>query len=179
MKKGIGYSVVMVLLTIAFTTSIWAQNGRTNVIWARTTTENIVLDGQLTENSWSKAESLVVEYGNMEHLIPGSGYRLETGIEPSDPTHAVIKFLVNGNKLYVAVDVKDSSVGGGLFNRFDGFLINIRNHADPNRPAPPFEYFYGWVTETWADTSLDSVGALLRMGCSNGSAWHFQQRYTA
>ena len=160
MKKGIGYSVVMVLLTIAFTTSVWAQNGRTNVIWARTTTENIVLDGQLTENSWSKAESLVVEYGNMEHLIPGSGYRLETGIEPSDPTHAVIKFLVNGNKLYVAVDVKDSSVGGGLFNRFDGFLINIRNHADPNRPAPPFEYFYGWVTETWADTSLDSVGAL-------------------
>jgi len=57
--------------------------------------------------------------------------------------------LVAGNNLYLAILAKDASVGGGLFNQFDGFLMNLRDHSKPDRPAPSAEYFYGWVTEGW------------------------------
>lgn len=137
-----------------------AQNlERPNLIWARSTDETIVLDGQLTETSWAVAESIKIVYGETSALLGGSGYRIETGVEPIDPTEATIKFLVNGNNLYMAVHVKDQSVGGGMFNKFDGFLMNMRDHSSPNRPAPNFEYFYGWVTESWADPATGEVGA--------------------
>lgn len=133
---------------------------RPDVIWARNTSDPITLDGKLDEAAWSKAESITLKYGDNNHLIPGSGWRKEAGVDPSDPTDATFRFLVNGTNLYVAATVKDSSVGGGLFNRFDGFLMNLRRHEVPDRPAPPFEYFYGWVTEPWADTTLGLPGKL-------------------
>ncbi len=132
---------------------------RPDAIWARTTTEEIVLDGELNESAWQTAEAVRIQYGRNEDLIPGSGYFHERGVVPSDPTDATLKFLVNGNNLYLAIEAKDQSVGGGLFNQFDGFLMNMRNHDSPDRPAPPFEYFYGWVTEGWADPATGEVGA--------------------
>ncbi|MCI0493861.1 T9SS type A sorting domain-containing protein [candidate division KSB1 bacterium] len=132
---------------------------RPNLIWARTTSETITLDGKLDEPGWQAAESVRLQYGKTADLIPGSGWHDESGVKPSDPTDAVIKFLVSGNNLYMAVVAKDSSVGGGLFNQFDGFLMNMRDHSKPDRPAPNFEYFYGWVTETWADPNTGNVGA--------------------
>ena len=132
---------------------------RPDAIWARATTEAITLDGKLDEESWSKAEYIRVKYGETSDLLPGSGYRLESGVEPNDPTDVTYKFLVNGNKLYMAAIAKDKSVGGGLFNQFDGFLMNLRNHATVDRPAGSFEYFYGWVTEGWADPNTGLKGA--------------------
>ncbi|MDZ7271932.1 MAG: hypothetical protein ONB17_09985, partial [candidate division KSB1 bacterium] len=133
---------------------------RPNVIWARATSEPIVLDGRLDEVSWQKAESVRLQYGKSSGLIPGSGWKDESGVKPSDPLDATLKFLVSGNYLYMAAVVRDSSVGGGLFNQFDGFLMNMRDHSRVDRPAPPFEYFYGWVTEGWADPNTGNVGAL-------------------
>jgi len=132
---------------------------RPNLIWARTTTDDITLDGKLDEAAWGKAESVRLQYGKSSDLIPGSGWKDESGVKPSDPLDATLKFLVFGNNLYMAAVVKDSSVGGGLFNQFDGFLMNMRDHSSVDRPAPPFEYFYGWVTEAWADSTTGEVGA--------------------
>ncbi|MBN2093358.1 T9SS type A sorting domain-containing protein [candidate division KSB1 bacterium] len=132
---------------------------RPNLIWARTTTETMTLDGKLDEAAWGKAESIHLEYGKSSALIPGSGWKNESGTEPTDPTDATIKFLISGNNLYMAVVAKDSSVGGGLFNQFDGFLMNLRDRSKEDRPVPPFEYFYGWVTEGWADPNTGNVGA--------------------
>jgi hypothetical protein len=41
--------------------------------------------------------------------------------------------------------VSDKSIGGSKdFNRFDGLLMNLRNHAAGTYPAPDAEYFYSW-----------------------------------
>jgi len=160
MKRGLTLVAMVVVALAIMAGAVLAQSlERPNVIWARTTSEAITLDGKLDEASWQKAESVRLQYGKTSDLIPGSGWHDEQGIKPSDPTDAIIKFLVSGNNLYMAVVVKDSSVGGGLFNQFDGFLMNLRDHSKPDRPAPNFEYFYGWVTETWADPNTGNVGA--------------------
>jgi hypothetical protein len=119
----------------------------------------MTLDGKLTEAAWQNAESVRLQYGKSSALIPGSGWRNEGGVNPSDPTDATIKFLVSGNNLYMAVAAKDASVGGGLFNQFDGFLMNLRDRSKADRPVANFEYFYGWVTEAWADSNTGKVGA--------------------
>ncbi|KAA3609203.1 MAG: T9SS C-terminal target domain-containing protein [Calditrichaeota bacterium] len=132
---------------------------RPNVIWAKQTTETITLDGMLNEPGWANAESIRLQYGKTGSLIPGGGWVEERGTPPSDPTDAIVKFLVKDNGLYMAVEAKDKSIGGGLFNQFDGFLMNMRDRSSPNRPVPPFEYFYGWVTEGWADPATGDIGA--------------------
>ncbi len=116
-----------------------------DVIWARRTTAPITLDGVLNEAAWAKAESVLVVYGQ-DAGEPGSGWKVEAGnFIATDSTKAVLKFLVKDNQLYFAAVVKDSSVGGSKdFNRFDGFLMSLKNHADPAFPKPPAEYFYSW-----------------------------------
>lgn len=153
----------LALMTVCVVLTVESQPKRTDAIWARTVPAGtITLDGLLNEPAWAKAESLVVKWGQ-NNGDPGSGYRGEAGLNggttPTDPTNAVIKFLVSGDSLYVAVICKDSSIGGGLFNQFDGFLMNIRDRSKFSRPVPPYEYFYGWVTETWADTLTGLKGA--------------------
>jgi hypothetical protein len=153
---------LLIIVNFAFGQTLKRQDA----IWARTAPPNsITVDGKLDEPAWAKAESVVVYYGKSSG-IPGSGWKDESGVKPSDPTRAVLKFLVSGNNLYIGAIVPDSSVGGGLFNMFDGFLMNMRDHAKSRRdpaghyfPAPPFEYFYGWVTESWADPNTGKVGA--------------------
>jgi hypothetical protein len=139
--------------------SVQAQFGRQDSRWARTAPAgSLTVDGMLTEAAWAAAESVIVEFGAYSGL-PGGGWRWENGVQvPSDPTYAVAKFLVAGDKLYVGIKVWDKSIGGGLFNHFDGFLLNIRDKSKP-RPAPATEFFYGWVAETWADTNTGHVGA--------------------
>src|SRR6185436_1104407 len=62
-----------------------------------------------------------------------------------DPTNATIRFLTVGNVLYMGAYVRDKSIGGSeVFNRFDGFLMSIKNHSNSIRPSPPTEYFYSW-----------------------------------
>jgi len=127
-----------------------AQAPRQDVIWARSTGgAPITLDGVLDEPAWANAESHIIRY-RYDSGIPGSGWKDEIASPiASDSTYAVIKFLTVGNQLYMGAFVSDSSVGGGGdFNRFDGFLMSLKNHATAFNPAPPAEYLYSWWYQT-------------------------------
>ena len=152
-----GYLAALVLLaTLGAAVPALAQTARKDYVWARSTNgAKITLDGNLNEPAWAVAESVHVQYG-VDAGIPGSGWRPESGILPIDPTYATIKFLTEGDSLYVSFFIKDKSIGGSnLFNRFDGLLMALKDHSAPNRPSPPSEYFYTW----WFPE--DSIAALM------------------
>ncbi len=150
MKLRVTACVLLVfVLCSALTAS--GQARREDAIWARTYTGTITLDGVLNETGWSRAESVTVRYG-IDAGIPGSGWKIEGGVLPQDSTYAKLKLLVAGNQLYLGAEVHDKSVGGSRdFNRFDGFLMALKDHMDPNAPKPPAEYFYAW----WYPTQTD------------------------
>ena len=155
---------IVLCLFVASSLTMYGQMiKRSDVVWARTTTNTITLDGKLTEPDWAKAESIQVMYGQ-DNGMPGSGYNTDGyAKQPTDPIRATIKFLVNGDSLYVAVVCKDSSIGGGLWPgpaMFDGLLIDLRNKSVTDRPVPSGEIFYGWVAESWADSNTAHKGAL-------------------
>jgi hypothetical protein len=145
-----------------------AQTPRKDYAWARSTAgAPLVLDGVLNEAAWAQADSVVIKFGQ-DNGIPGSGYFFESGIAPSDPTYATLRFLTVGNYLYMGAYVRDKSVGGSnTFNRFDGFLMGIKDHSTSQRPAPPLEYFYSW----WYPE--DSLAAL-----QQGRGPNFRGRWT-
>jgi len=154
---------VLAVMFVAFAVSVGAQT-RTDAIWARTTSNPITLDGKLNEADWAKAESLRISYGK-DNGMPGSGYTTDGwGVVPTDPlNNAVVKFLVNGDSLYVAVSVKDSSIGGGPWPgpaKWEGVLSNMRNKSKTDRPVPNGEIYYAWNTEGWADPATGNVGAM-------------------
>jgi hypothetical protein len=138
---------VGVLLLGAVTTLTASATNRPDAIWARNTADlgAPVLDGVLNEPAWATAESLKVVYGK-DAGIPGSGWKLEAGMAtPNDSLKATLKFLVSGDYLYLGAEVKDRFVGGSKdWERFDGLLMSLKNHADPGAPKPPVEYFYSW-----------------------------------
>lgn len=142
--KTLRTTIAVCSLLIVATTS-WAQSGRPDVLWARFTNgAPITLDGVLSEPEWALAESVVVQWATVTG-IPGSGFRAEGGTLPSDPTYAVIKVLAKDNQIYMGATVFDKSIGGDpTFNRFDGFLMAIKDHLSGSHPAPPDEYFYSW-----------------------------------
>ncbi|NNE10540.1 MAG: T9SS type A sorting domain-containing protein [Gemmatimonadetes bacterium] len=155
MKQLFRITPFAIFALLIFGASAYAQAPREDAVWARTTDgAAITLDGVLDEAAWAEAESLTVQWGQSAG-IPGSGWKAEVGFLPVDPTYATIKFLVDGNQLYLGFTVSDSSVGGGPdFNRFDGFLMAIKNHEDTLvAPKPPGEYFYSW----WYDACPDSM----------------------
>jgi hypothetical protein len=138
-------AIVVLLAGVLAAPSAWAQAARKDAIWARSTAgAPITLDGNLNEAAWSTAESWVLRY-HADAGIPGSGYKDEAGFPGSDSTNAILKFLVVGNQLYMGATVPDKSIGGsGQFNRFDGFLMAMKDHAASGFPKPPAEYFYSW-----------------------------------
>lgn len=135
----------LAMAAVALAAPAGAQAPRGDVIWARSTNgAPIVLDGVLDEPAWAAAESVVIRFG-INTADPGSGWKVEGGLPLKDSTRAVLKFLTVGNVLYIAATVRDSSVGGSdTFNRFDGFLMGVKDHANASRPAPVSEYFYAW-----------------------------------
>ncbi len=146
------------LLVSVITALTVAQPKRPDAVWGRQVPAGtITLDGLLNEPAWAKAESLSLKW-NGNAGDPGSGQFKENGVDPTDPTDATVKFLVGANnKLYIAVYAKDKSIGGGLFNQFDGILMDLRDkkNKDANTGmARPVEIFYGWVSEDWADNTL-------------------------
>ena len=122
-----------------------AQPPRQDVIWARSTAgQPLVLDGVLDEPAWAKAEKKIIQY-RRDAGVPGSGWKDESGVVLTDSLYAELKFLVVGNQLYMGARIPDQSIGGdSIFNRFDGLLMSIKDHSDPNAPKPPAEYFYSW-----------------------------------
>jgi len=144
------------VLTIAFAVPAGAAPSRPDAIWARSTNgAPITLDGVLNEPAWAAAESTVIRFG-IGSGVPGSGWQYEGGHVPSDSTYAVLKFLTVGNQLYMGARVKDKSIGGSpTFNNFDGFLMDLKNHADPGYPKPVSEYFWSWWNEPGTGTPLN------------------------
>jgi hypothetical protein len=127
------------------------QAVRKDAIWARTTATAPVLDGVLNEYAWSRAESTIVRFG-VDNGIPGSGWKYEAGVGAQDSTVATLKLLVSGNQMYLGARVRDKSIGGSLeFNRFDGILMAIKDHAVADAPKPPAEYMYTW----WYPETMD------------------------
>lgn len=144
-------TILILCMVLGGMVSASAETERQDAIWARTTSEAITLDGVLDESAWDTAESWVIDYA-VDAGAPGSGWKTESGWQPSDPTHATIKFLVHENQLYMAAIVEDQSIGGSLeFNRFDGLLMGMKNHAAEGFPKPQNEYMYTWWHEELAE----------------------------
>lgn len=123
----------------------YGQATRQDAIWARSTAgAHITMDGRLNEAVWSNAESMIVKY-RVNAGNPGSGWKEEGGILAKDSTLATLKFLTDGDTLWLGAYIRDKSVGGSdVFNRFDGILMALKDHATLNRPSGPDEYFYSW-----------------------------------
>lgn len=149
MKRGL-FTALLVSAVLGF--ALPAQAARPDVIWARTTNgAPVTLDGNLDEPAWALAESVFISYQG-DAGIPGSGWKPEGGFLPTDPTRATLKFLVNGNNLYMALTLPDSSIGGSTnFNRFDGLLMALKDHLATSAPAPVAEHFYVWWNPTVPD----------------------------
>ena len=129
--------VLLACAVLALAIPAFAQTPRLDAIWAKRTNQPITLNGVLNEPAWAKAESVVIRFAQ-DAGIPGSGWKYEVGVIPSDPTYATLKFLVVGNQLYLGAEVHDQSVGGATdFNRNDGFLMSIKDHASLEEPVRP------------------------------------------
>ena len=145
-------------LTIAVAIPAGAAGSRPDAIWARSTNgAAITLDGVLNEPAWAQAESTVIKFG-IDTGVPGSGYQFEAGHIPADSAFAVLKFLTVGNQLYMGARVKDQSIGGSAqFPRMDGFVMDLKNHSDPNFPKPVAEYTWSWWNDMQTGTPLNQV----------------------
>jgi hypothetical protein len=177
---------LMMLFAVLLVSSMAAYGQmikRTDAVWARNMSGSITLDGKLTEPEWAQADSIKIQMGK-DSGIPGSGWYWENGVKGlanlADPTDATVKFLVKGDTLYLGIYCKDKSIGGGVFNQFDGFLMNVRYRQADGFQTTPFpqartnqacELFYGWVTESWADTTTKEVGSLPALLGDFGSAY--------
>ncbi len=152
MRAGL-LTVVLVGLAIGAVSPALGEAPRKDTIWARNATDGgtITLNGILSEPAWAFAESMIVRYP-LDAGIPGSGWKGEAGANPSDSTYATLKLLVHGNQMYLGAVVRDKSVGGSKdFNRFDGFIMALKDHADAYAPKPPSEYVYLWWYPTLDD----------------------------
>src|SRR5262245_30915915 len=99
-------SALVLMAVLGSAVPALAQAPRLDYVWARSTNgAKITLDGNLNEPAWAMAESVHVQYG-VDAGIPGSGWRPESGILPIDPTYATIKFLTEGDSLYVSFFIK-------------------------------------------------------------------------
>jgi hypothetical protein len=145
--------VIAAILLGALCAAAPPASARPDAIWARSTNgAPITLDGHLDEPAWANAESTFVYFGT-DAGVPGSGWKYEAGRVPIDSAYAVLKFLTVGNKLYLGARVRDKSIGGSIdFNRFDGLLMAIKDHASPDAPKPVAEYFYSWWIPEYAGT---------------------------
>lgn len=150
MKAGITTALLATAIVGVFGAAE-AQAPRKDAIWARTTFAPITLNGVLSEPGWAVAESMVIRYAQ-DTGVPGSGWKSEGGVNPANPTHATLKFLVEGNYLYLGARIRDTSIGGSKdFNRFDGLLMGLKDHASDGAPKPVSEYMYAW----WNPLSVD------------------------
>ncbi len=164
MKRGVLLAVLVAGAVLATAAPSQAQFQRYDSYWARSTNgAALTLDGVLDEPQWAQAESIVVRYP-LDAGIVGSGWKDEGGFPATDRTYAVFRFLTVGDQLWMAATVRDSSIGGSnLFNRFDGILMNIRNHANGSHPASPGEHFISWWANDTGDPNPTAVDHLPTM----------------
>ncbi len=131
---------------------------RSDAIWARAIPPGTIkLTGKLESQAWAMADSVHIYYGKSSGL-PGSGWVDYAQNQPTDPIHTTVKFLVCKDTLYVGAWVPDSTIGGGKWPNFDGFLVNI--YDIKTGMAEAHEYFYGWLTNSWGNPNTGKVGAM-------------------
>jgi len=168
----------LLLGLLILTVSLYAQYPvRQDVVWARSTAgETITLDGVLNEAAWAQAESIQVIYG-VSGPLPSSGYRSEYQPEANtDSTRATVKFLINGNQLYLGFTIPDSSIGGTKdWARWDAILMSVKDKGSSTRPAPASEYFYTWWLAGGGDTLTPWIGRPPRFIGKWGD-WDFKGR---
>lgn len=156
---------------VSLTLAVFGQTvKRQDVVWARSTAgAKITLDGKFTEPAWAKADSLVIQYGNSKAL-PTSGWRAEFQPDAvTDPTNAVVKFLVDGNFLYIGFSIPDSSIGGTVdWARWDAILMSVKNKTSSARPLPANEFFYTWWLGGMGDTAKPYLGRAPRFAGTYG-----------
>jgi hypothetical protein len=159
--KRCSITIFLIFSFILLTTAAFSQSiKRQDVVWARSTAgEKITLDGKFTESAWAKADSIVIKYGKSAGL-PTSGWKAEfQGEACTDPINAVVKFLVDGNQLYLAFSIPDSSIGGTKdWARWDAILMSIKDRTSSGSPISPAEFFYGWYLGALGDTATNWVG---------------------
>jgi hypothetical protein len=137
-------AALLIVAALSLALSASGQTTRVDAIWARNSLGPITLDGVLDEPAWAEAESKLIIYAQ-DSGIPGSGWKSEGGVNPINETVATLKLLVHENQMFLGAVVSDESIGGSAdFNRFDGLLMALKDHLDPNAPKPPAEYFYAW-----------------------------------
>lgn len=168
--KQLATRLLLAMLFLGWGSS-YAQ--RADVWWVRSTAgATITLDGKLDEAAWGKAEVKTIEFGKNAGL-PGSGWKEEggRGANPTDPTKAQLRFLLDGNKMYMGVVVADSSVGGsGDWAAWDAFLMGFKDKTATARPLPPMEYFYSFWSPD--DPNATAPGAMPKfIGKFGGDGW--------
>ena len=131
MRKKLLYlmSLVFILGLSGNLFAQWAQNkyAREDAMYVRVlqSNENITLDG-VEDAIWSKADSIVVGYGQTNYL-PGSGYDLWTGHSvPGDSANAVFKCLYKAPYIYLLFKVVDKSVGGWDWGQSDAIIMQFK-----------------------------------------------------
>ncbi len=145
--KKLSIIFLIVTLFVMFQSISQAQmTPRQDVVWARTVSAGTInFDGKLDEAAWAKADKLSIIYGQSAGL-PASGWRSEAGADVyTDPINATVKFLVEGNYLYIGFDVPDKWVGGTAdWARWDAVLMSMKDKAfkDGVKQAFPAELFY-------------------------------------
>lgn len=158
MNRGVLLAALVAGALLATVLPSHAQFQRYDTMWARSTNgAALTLDGLMNEPEWALADSVLVRYP-LDNGIPGSGWKDEGGFTATDKTYAVFRFLTVGDQLWMCATVRDSSVGGSAdFNRFDGLLMSIKNHANGSHPATPGEHMITWWAPNPADPNPTAV----------------------
>jgi hypothetical protein len=146
--------------------SLVAQfNPRKDYAWARDVAgATMTLDGKLNESAWTKADSIVIKYGQ-DDGTPNNGWKIMNGSgDVTDGQDVTIKFLTDKahNMLYIGIVAKDSSVGGSGWENSDGVLAGIydRTHLASNLTYLHRDIFLMWGM----DSASSAVGGTPQKG---------------
>ncbi|MCC6396256.1 MAG: hypothetical protein IT282_04505 [Bacteroidetes bacterium] len=168
------------LMACGMTLAFAQYSPRMDYVWARdisvAASPVITVDGQLSEAVWAQAESVSIAYG-VPDGNPGSGWKTTTlGGTPTDGPRATFKFLSDkvSNRVFIAVIVQDSSVGGAGWENADGLLAGIydRKLKASSQVTLHRDIFVSWVDSTTEGALPNLVGgALPAAGIVTAGAW--------
>lgn len=158
------------LVVLGFSNLTWAQE-REDVMWARFTDEEITIDGMLDEAAWESAEMKEIVWGQRAG-DPGSGWFVQAISpnidDPTDPAEGTVYALAQGDYLYLAFAIQDSSVGGspGLWN-FDGILMPFIDKTEFGPNTEGLRHFAAWdefMAAWWSPDTTDTGEPLPEVG---------------
>jgi len=138
---------------------------------ALTTDTDITLDGQLTEDFWTDADSIIVGKGSYQS---SGGWYMQWGDTTNsytDQSQAVVKFRHKGTDLYIGVQSNDSSVckwSPGW--EADGLFLWMTNKGDPS-PANRMEIKNMYFDDTEGAGAVFELGGSAPTGSAEGASY--------